>query len=105
MLNQNLINELIACSNIQISQSIYDSIADIVIQLQLHYVINSGVTYDLHDLQTALVHYLEGSIESLVDDLMFYTVEGDRAHAFNRAEYEQQLNKLQPLEFAHQTAA
>ena len=105
MLNQNLIDGLIACSHVHISQSIYDSIADVALQLQLHYVINSGVTYDLHDLQTVLVHYLEGSIESLVDDLMFHTVEGDRAHAFNRSEYERQLNKLQPMELAHQTAA
>ena len=105
MLNQNLINELIACSNIHISSSVYTAIADAAVQLQLHYVINSGVTYDLHNLQTALVHYLEGSIESLVDDLMFHTVEGDRAHAFNRSEYERQLNNLQPLELAHQTAA
>lgn len=105
MLNQNLIDQLVTCSGIHINQSVYDSIADAALQLQLHYVINSGVTYDLHDLQTALVHYLEGSIESLVDDLMFHAVEGDRAHAFNWAEYERQLNKLQPMELVHQTAA
>lgn len=105
MLNQNLINELVACSNIHINSSIYDSIADVALQLQLHYVINSGVTYDIHELQAALIHYLESALESLVDDLMFHTVEGDRTHAFNRAEYERQLNKLQPLELAQQGTA
>jgi hypothetical protein len=105
MLNQNLVNELIACSDIHISQSVYSSLADMALQLQLHYAISSGVTYDVHDLQVVLIHYLEGSIEALVDDLMFHVVEGDRAYAFNRSEYERQINKLQPLEPARQIAA
>ena len=102
MLNQ---NSQIPSTDIYISQSTHSSIADLAMQLQLHYVINSGATYDVHDLQQAILQWLESSIESLVDDGMFHLVEGQKGFAFNRSEYERQLNKLQPLEPAEQTIA
>jgi hypothetical protein len=57
-----------------------------------------GERYHVEDLQAALTQWLELSIESLVEDVLFHTVEGDRTCAFNRRAFELQLKKLQPLE-------
>ena len=55
-----------------------------------------GEQYRTEDLQMALTHWLELSIESLVEDVLFHTIDGDRSYAFNRRAFEKQLKKLQP---------
>ncbi|HEY9699664.1 MAG TPA: hypothetical protein V6D10_20555 [Trichocoleus sp.] len=92
-------NQPIAPStDIYISQSTHNSIADLAMQLQAHYAIESAAAYDARDLQQAVLKWLESSIESLVDDGMFHLVEGRRENAFNRSEFDRQLGKLQPIE-------
>ena len=70
----------------------------IAAQLQSHIAHNDGTVYAVEDLQQALANWLELSIESLVEDAMFHTVEGDRSQAFNRRAWELQLARLKPLE-------
>lgn len=66
------------------------------IELQERLAQEYGEQYRAEDLQTALAHWLELSIESLVEDVLFHTIEGDRSYAFNRRVFEKQLKKLQP---------
>lgn len=56
--------------------------------------------YRLEDLQRVLMHWLESSIESLVEDALFHTLEGERAFAFNRRAFERQMQYLQPISSA-----
>ena len=84
-------------TDIYISQSTHRSIADLAMQLQAHYAIESGAAYDAQDLQQAVIKWLESSIEALVDDGMFHLIEGRRENAFNRSEFDRQLNKMQPI--------
>lgn len=65
-------------------------------ELQARFVTEYGEQYCVEDLQAALTQWLELSIESLVEDALFHTVEGDRAYAFNRRAFEMQMKKLQP---------
>ena len=64
-------------------------------EIQARLVEESGERYRLEDLHTALSHWLELSIESLVEDALFHALEGDRSYAFNRRAFETQLCKLQ----------
>lgn len=66
------------------------------IELQSRYASTDGERYRVEDLKTALTRWLELSIESLVEDVLFHTIDGDRAYAFNRHGFEMQLRKLQP---------
>ena len=68
---------------------------DAAAELQARLVEASGERYRVEDLQTALSHWLELSIESLVEDALFHALEGDRSYAFNRRAFETQLGKLQ----------
>lgn len=66
------------------------------VELQARYAAAYGERYRVEDLQTALHRWLELSIESLVEDVLFHTLEGDRSYAFNRHAFEIQLRQLQP---------
>lgn len=66
------------------------------IELQTHFIEEYGERYALEDLQVALTRWLELSIEALVEDAVFHTVEGDRTYAFNRRGFEMQLQKSRP---------
>lgn len=66
------------------------------IELQARLAQEYGEQYRAEDLQTALTQWLELSIESLVEDVLFHTLEGERSYAFNRRGFEKQLKKLQP---------
>jgi hypothetical protein len=67
-------------------------------ELQARFMAEYGERYDLEELQVALMRWLELSVEALVEDALFHTVEGDRAYAFNRRAFEMQLHKMQPVE-------
>ncbi|MBW4468134.1 MAG: hypothetical protein KME07_22130 [Pegethrix bostrychoides GSE-TBD4-15B] len=73
-------------------------------ELQARLAEESGERYRIEDLQTALAHWLELSIESLVEDALFHAHAGDRSYAFNRRAFETQLRKL-PAEAASSQAA
>lgn len=77
-------------------KSIQRSLHRAAIALQTHYCNRDGSVYQVNDLQQVLTTWLELSIEELVDDVLFHTVEGDRAYAFNRSAFERQLNRVQP---------
>ncbi len=64
-------------------------------ELQARLAEASGERYRVEDLQMALAHWLELSIESLVEDALFHALEGDRSYAFNRRAFETQLCRLQ----------
>jgi hypothetical protein len=66
-------------------------------ELQSHFLHEEGELYRTDDLQQALNHWLELSIESLVDDVLFHAVEGDRSYAFNREAFEAQMRRMQPV--------
>ncbi len=76
------------------------------IELQSRFVEEYGERYPLEDLQKALTRWLELSIEALVEDVVFHTIEGDRTYAFNRRAFEMQLQKSKPelLSPVHQAA-
>lgn len=67
-------------------------------ELEAHYLKEYGEQYRIEDLQAALTRWFELSIESLMEDVLFHTVDGDRAYAFNRRVFEMQLRKLKPIE-------
>ncbi|WNZ24720.1 hypothetical protein HJG54_18975 [Leptolyngbya sp. NK1-12] len=64
-------------------------------ELQARFMQECGESYRVEDLQAALNRWLELSVEALLDDVLFHTVEGDRAYAFNRRAFEMQMRKLQ----------
>lgn len=66
------------------------------IELQRHFICEHGERYRVEDLQMALTHWLEVSVESLVEDVLFHTVEGDRSYAFNRRAFDLHMQQLQP---------
>jgi hypothetical protein len=65
------------------------------VELQRHFVREHGERYRVEDLQAALTHWLELSVELLVEDVLFHTVEGDRSYTFNRRAFELQMQQLQ----------
>lgn len=67
-------------------------------ELQTHYAHEYGDAYRIEDLEQALHNWLELSLESLVEDVLFHTIEGDRSYAFNRSAFELQMQRLQPIE-------
>lgn len=67
-------------------------------ELEARFVEEYGERYRVEDLQAALTRWFELSIESLMEDVLFHTVDGDRAYAFNRRAFEMQLRKIQPIE-------
>lgn len=81
------------------------ALQSVATELQARFVEESGEQYCVEDLQIALSHWLELSIESLVEDALFHTVEGDRSHAFNRRAFEMQLRKLPSAAMFHSKAA
>lgn len=82
------------------SSTVQSALLDAAVQLQTHLAQEEGAVYRLEDLQRVLVRWLESSIESLVEDALFHTVEGDRAFAFNRRAFERQMQSLQPTSSA-----
>lgn len=78
------------------SHATEDALYTAAVELRTRFIEEYGDCYRVEDLQTALTHWLELSIESLVEDVLFHTVEGDRTYAFNRRAFEIQLKKLQP---------
>lgn len=80
------------------TDTIQRSLRHVAVDLQAHFVQQDGEVYSLDDLQRALTGWLELSIESLVDDALFHTVEGDRSYAFNRPAFETQMQRMQPVQ-------
>jgi hypothetical protein len=79
------------------TEAVQTALNQTAIALQVRFAQETGDRYGVEDLQQALTHWLELSIEELVDDALFHTVEGDRAYAFNRRAFELQIKRLQPL--------
>jgi hypothetical protein len=74
-----------------------DTLKEAARQLQSHFICEEGNTYEIEDLRQALDRWLELSMESLLEDILFHTVEGDRAYAFNRRAFELQMERIQPI--------
>jgi hypothetical protein len=79
------------------AEAVQQSLKQTAIALRTRYVHETGETYRVEELQQALTQWLELSIETLVDDALFHTAEGDRAYAFNRRAFELKLQQLQPI--------
>jgi hypothetical protein len=79
------------------TEAVQTALNQTAIALQARFAQETGDRYGVDDLQQALTQWLELSIEALVDDALFHTIEGDRAYAFNRRAFELQINRLQPL--------
>ncbi|MBD3883097.1 hypothetical protein IFO70_15135 [Phormidium tenue FACHB-886] len=78
------------------TEAVQQALNEAAIALRVRYAQEMGETYCVEELQQALIHWLELSIEALAEDALFHTVEGDRAYAFNRRAFEQQVQRLQP---------
>ncbi|NJR57750.1 MAG: hypothetical protein HC769_02115 [Cyanobacteria bacterium CRU_2_1] len=74
------------------------ALKDMAVKLQAHFLHEEGEGYRVEDLQQALTRWLEASIDSLVEDALFHTVEGDRSCAFNRRVFEQQMKRIQSID-------
>lgn len=80
------------------TEGIQQEISGAAQQLQAHFAHEEGLFYTLEDLEKALLGWLELSIEALVEDALFHTVEGDRSYAFNRHAFELQMKRIHPVE-------
>lgn len=78
------------------TDAIHLALDEAAIELQNRFAEEYGERYVLEDLQGALTRWLELSIEALVEDVVFHTIEGDRTYAFNRRAFEVQLQNLKP---------
>jgi hypothetical protein len=56
----------------------------------------TGEHYSIEDLKRVVRNWLEASIESLAEDVIYHAKEGVETHAFNRREFARQLDKLTP---------
>ena len=79
------------------TDSIQSALETAAIDLQAHLLQEEGELYRVEELQRALENWLELSVESLVEDVLFHTVEGDRSMAFNRSAFESQLRRVRPV--------
>jgi hypothetical protein len=77
-------------------EAIQSALKETAGELQAHYLRQEGEFYRSEDLQRALNQWLELSIESLVDDVLFHTVEGDRSYSFNREAFDAQMRRMKP---------
>jgi hypothetical protein len=86
--------------------TIQDTLNEAANHLKTYFLREEGSEYSIADLQQALSNWLDLSIESLLDDVLFHVIEGDRAYAFNRRAFELELQRLQsiPLEQKPQNA-
>lgn len=73
-------------------------------ELQSYYEQEHGIRYDRRDLQKAMVGWLQSSVKNLLEDSTFHLVEGDRAYAFNRREFERQMKQVRPVEVVAEQA-
>lgn len=78
-------------------EAVQTALNEAAIALQDRFILEEGDRYRVEDLQQALMQWLELSIEALVEDALFHTVEGDRAYAFNRRAFELQMRQIQPV--------
>lgn len=79
------------------TDAVQSALREAAIELQARYVQEEGETYRVEDLQRALTHWLEVSIESLAEEALFHAVEGDRSYAFNRSAFELQMKRIKPV--------
>ncbi len=79
------------------TDAIQSTLKDAAIELQARYLQEEGEVYRLEDLQKALTHWLELSIETLAEEALFHVAEGDRTTAFNREGFELQMRRIQLL--------
>jgi hypothetical protein len=79
------------------NEAVQSALKSAAAELQSRFLQEEGELYRADDLQQALNHWLELSIESLVDDVLFHAVEGDRSYAFNREAFESQMRRVQPM--------
>jgi hypothetical protein len=84
-------------SHLADDSTVQDTLSDAANQLKIRFIREEGNAYSVEDLQKALNNWLELSVESLLDDVLFHVVEGDRAYAFNRRAFEIEMQHLQPV--------
>lgn len=82
--------------DIFISDTVKESIADAAKKAQQYLEQQYGTHYEVNDLEKALVHWLEVSIEQLADDSCYHCVDGDLSLVFNRCVFTSALSKVQP---------
>jgi hypothetical protein len=84
-------------SHLANDSTVQNTLSDAAHQLETHFIQEEGNTYSVEDLQKALSNWLQLSVESLLDDVLFHVVEGDRAYAFNRRAFEIEMQHLHPV--------
>lgn len=86
------------------TDTVHSALEAVAIELHNHFLHEEGEAYRIEDLQNALAHWLELSVESLVEEALFHTVEGDPSVAFNRYAFEQQMKRIKPMKAPREVA-
>jgi hypothetical protein len=86
-------------SHLANDSTVQNTLNDAAHQLKIRFIQEEGNTYSVEDLQKALSNWLQLSVESLLDDVLFHVVEGDRAYTFNRRAFEIEMQRLHPVPF------
>ncbi|NJO81271.1 MAG: hypothetical protein HC827_24130 [Cyanobacteria bacterium RM1_2_2] len=82
--------------NIYVSDTAKQTLSSVVPQVQAFLERELGLHYSVNDLEKALMHWLEASIEQLADDALYHCIEGDISFAFNRHSFTHALSRLKP---------
>jgi hypothetical protein len=66
-------------------------------EIRYELIERKGIKYEVEDIQTVLILWLQSSIESLCEDAAELCVSGDKNHAsFNREAFNSYLSKMVP---------
>lgn len=80
-----------------ISETAIAQLSKSATQLQYELIERKGIKYEVDDLSTVLVLWLQSSVESLCEDAAVLCVSGDSNYAsFNREAFESYLSKMAP---------
>lgn len=79
-------------------ETIQESLLNAAERVQAHLQDKTGERYSVPQLQAALQHWLEVSIEELASEAEYHVIAAGDRQGFNRVAFENQLNKLKPIE-------
>ena len=75
------------------TQDVLERLQPVADEIQEYFRSEDGTVYSRTDLLNGLMEWLGSSIEQLVDDALFHTIEGDTSYAFNRQSFKSSLRR------------
>lgn len=81
------------------SQELLERLQPIAQELQEHFSHENGIEFSQAGLINVLTGWLNDSLDGLIADALYHTVEGDRSFAFNRQDFTRRLSRcpVQPV--------